>query len=172
MTILEEAHHSLIIIEHDPLIYEDSAEMVEYVSKAMRALPRRLPYSSTRLGWTPSWRSLPKRAITYSSSRKDQETRQGYWPSRARGLRTRSLWRRSLDIDALLKCRRVPCKWLNGTLWLSDKDFFPSDMIFAEIGLVDYAMRGTQDLSILVSSYHLIASQAKPADHDTGNKDF
>jgi hypothetical protein len=31
MTILEEAHHSLIIIEHDPLIYEDSAEMVEYV---------------------------------------------------------------------------------------------------------------------------------------------
>jgi len=36
MTILEEARHSLIIIEHDPIIYEDSAEMVEYVSKAMR----------------------------------------------------------------------------------------------------------------------------------------
>jgi len=36
MTILEEAHHSLIIIEHDPIIYEDSVEMVEYVSKAMR----------------------------------------------------------------------------------------------------------------------------------------
>jgi len=36
MTILEESHHSLIIIEHDPIIYEDSAEMVEYVSKAMR----------------------------------------------------------------------------------------------------------------------------------------
>jgi hypothetical protein len=36
MTILEEAHHSLIIIEYDPAIYEDSAEMVEYVAKAMR----------------------------------------------------------------------------------------------------------------------------------------
>jgi len=36
MTILEEAHRSLIIIEHDPIIYEDSVEMVEYVSKAMK----------------------------------------------------------------------------------------------------------------------------------------
>ncbi len=36
MTILEEAHHSLIIIEHDPSLYQDSQEMVEYVSKAMR----------------------------------------------------------------------------------------------------------------------------------------
>ena len=36
MTILEEACHSLIIIEHDPIIYEDSAEMVEYVSRAMK----------------------------------------------------------------------------------------------------------------------------------------
>jgi DNA polymerase I len=36
MTILEEARHSLIIIEHDPIIYEESEEMVEYVSKAMR----------------------------------------------------------------------------------------------------------------------------------------
>jgi len=35
MTILEEARRSLIIIEHDPIIYEDSAEMVEYVSRAM-----------------------------------------------------------------------------------------------------------------------------------------
>jgi hypothetical protein len=36
MTILEEAHHSLIIIEHDPILYEDSQEMVEYISQAMR----------------------------------------------------------------------------------------------------------------------------------------
>jgi hypothetical protein len=28
MTILEEAHHSLIIIEHDPMLYDDAAEMV------------------------------------------------------------------------------------------------------------------------------------------------
>jgi hypothetical protein len=31
MTILEEACHSLIIVEHDPMLYEDSTEMVEYI---------------------------------------------------------------------------------------------------------------------------------------------
>jgi len=36
MTILEDAHHSLILIEHDPILYEDSREMVEYISQAMR----------------------------------------------------------------------------------------------------------------------------------------
>ncbi|MDD1757605.1 MAG: hypothetical protein LUQ22_02600 [Methanotrichaceae archaeon] len=35
MTILEEANHSLIIIEHDPILYEDSQEMVDYVSHVM-----------------------------------------------------------------------------------------------------------------------------------------
>jgi hypothetical protein len=35
MTILEEAHHSLIIVEHDAMLYEDAAEMVEYVSQAL-----------------------------------------------------------------------------------------------------------------------------------------
>jgi len=36
MTILEEAHHSLIIVEHDPLLYEDAQEMTEYMSKALK----------------------------------------------------------------------------------------------------------------------------------------
>jgi hypothetical protein len=36
MTILEEAHHSLVFIEYDPLLYEDAQEMTEYVSQAMR----------------------------------------------------------------------------------------------------------------------------------------
>lgn len=35
MTILEEARHSIIIVEHDPSIYEDAAEMVEYVARAL-----------------------------------------------------------------------------------------------------------------------------------------
>jgi hypothetical protein len=30
MTILEEARHTLIIIEHDPLLYEHVTEMTEY----------------------------------------------------------------------------------------------------------------------------------------------
>ncbi len=35
MTILEEAHHSLIIVEHDPMLYDDAAEIVEYISHAL-----------------------------------------------------------------------------------------------------------------------------------------
>ena len=37
MTVLEESCHSLLIIEHDPLLYQDAEEMTEYVSQAMRA---------------------------------------------------------------------------------------------------------------------------------------
>jgi len=36
MTILEEACHSLIIVEHDPLLYEDSIEMVEYIQQVLK----------------------------------------------------------------------------------------------------------------------------------------
>jgi DNA polymerase I len=32
MTILEENHHSFLIMEHDPLLYEDAEEMVECVA--------------------------------------------------------------------------------------------------------------------------------------------
>ncbi|MDD1758241.1 MAG: hypothetical protein LUQ22_05860 [Methanotrichaceae archaeon] len=50
MTILEEAYHSLIIIEHDPILYEDSAEMVgEYVSRAMK----QAAYEATVLLYSP-----------------------------------------------------------------------------------------------------------------------
>ena len=35
MTVLEEARHSLILVEHDPTIYEDATEMVDYVSRAL-----------------------------------------------------------------------------------------------------------------------------------------
>jgi hypothetical protein len=38
MTILEEARHSLILIEHDPLLNEDAGEMTEYVSQATMLL--------------------------------------------------------------------------------------------------------------------------------------
>jgi len=36
MTILEENQHTLLILEHDSLLYEDAAEMAEYVARAMR----------------------------------------------------------------------------------------------------------------------------------------
>jgi hypothetical protein len=40
MTILEENHHSFLIIEHDPTLYEDAGEMVEYVAQALRQTSR------------------------------------------------------------------------------------------------------------------------------------
>jgi len=36
MTILEENHHSFLIVEHDPLLYEDAGEMVEYLAQALK----------------------------------------------------------------------------------------------------------------------------------------
>jgi hypothetical protein len=40
MTILEENHHSFLIIEHDPTLYEDAGEMIEYVAQALRQTSR------------------------------------------------------------------------------------------------------------------------------------
>jgi hypothetical protein len=40
MTILEENHHRFLIIEHDPMLYEDAGEMVEYVAQALRQTSR------------------------------------------------------------------------------------------------------------------------------------
>jgi DNA polymerase I len=40
MTILEENHHSVLIIEHDPMLYEDADQMVEYVAQHLRQTSR------------------------------------------------------------------------------------------------------------------------------------
>jgi len=40
MTILVENHHSFLIIEHDPMLYEDASEMVEYLAQALRQTSR------------------------------------------------------------------------------------------------------------------------------------
>jgi len=36
MTILEEIQHTLVIIEHDPLLFEDQNELQDYVSMTMK----------------------------------------------------------------------------------------------------------------------------------------
>jgi hypothetical protein len=40
MTILEENHHSFLIVEHDPLLYEDAGEMVGYLAQALKQTSR------------------------------------------------------------------------------------------------------------------------------------
>jgi hypothetical protein len=50
LTVLEENHHSFLIIEHDPMLYEDAKEMVEYVAQALKQTSREatiLLYSPT-----------------------------------------------------------------------------------------------------------------------------
>jgi hypothetical protein len=50
MTILEENHQSFLIVEHDPLLYEDAGEMVEYLAQALRQTSR----EATILLYTPA----------------------------------------------------------------------------------------------------------------------
>ena len=40
MTILEENHYSFLIVEHDPMHYEDAGEMIEYLAQALRQASR------------------------------------------------------------------------------------------------------------------------------------
>ncbi len=56
MNILEEARHSLIIIEHDPLLYEDVQGMVEYVSQGLHDAAKMPQSCFTHLEPIRSWR--------------------------------------------------------------------------------------------------------------------
>jgi hypothetical protein len=38
--ILEENHHSFLIVEHDTMLYEDAKQMVEYVGHALKQTSR------------------------------------------------------------------------------------------------------------------------------------
>jgi DNA polymerase I len=50
MTILEENHHTFLIVEHDPMLYEDASEMVEYIAQHLRQTSR----EATVLVYAPS----------------------------------------------------------------------------------------------------------------------
>jgi hypothetical protein len=56
MTILEEARHSLIFIEHDPLLYEDAGEIPSTSPRLCAMLPRRPQSCFTHLEPIRSWR--------------------------------------------------------------------------------------------------------------------
>ena len=55
MTILDENHHSFLILEHDPLLYEDASEMVEYVAQHLRQTYREATVAALRAchGYAP-----------------------------------------------------------------------------------------------------------------------
>ncbi len=62
MTILEESHHSIILIEHDPLLYEDAREMTEYVSLALREAAKEAAVLLYAPGADPYFEELVKNA--------------------------------------------------------------------------------------------------------------
>ena len=62
MTILEEARHSLIIIEHDPTLYEDATGMIDLVSKEMRDAAREAAVLHYTPGTDPFSENLTRNA--------------------------------------------------------------------------------------------------------------
>ncbi len=71
MTILEEAHHSIFIVEHDPMLYEDAAEMVDYVSHALANAAKEAAVLLYSPGAIPSWKRYPGTSIGYGTSMRD-----------------------------------------------------------------------------------------------------
>ncbi len=77
MTVLEESHHSLILVEHDPLLYEDAQEMVEYVSQALREAAKEASVLLYSPGADPYLEELIKNAdrVFYFDERPRAEAR-------------------------------------------------------------------------------------------------
>jgi hypothetical protein len=62
LTILEEARHTLIFVEHDPSLYEDAEEIPEYISHALRDLADRATVVLYAPSADPSLEEMAKRA--------------------------------------------------------------------------------------------------------------
>jgi DNA polymerase I len=61
ITILEENHHSFLIVEHGPLLYEDSQEVVGYLAQALKQTSREDRWILQASGFHPNqgkWRIL------------------------------------------------------------------------------------------------------------------
>jgi hypothetical protein len=80
MTILEEACHSLIIIEHDPILYDNSQGMVEYIQQALKQAAQETTVLLYSPGIDPFLEDLAKGADRVFYLRKGQEIHRGYLP--------------------------------------------------------------------------------------------
>jgi hypothetical protein len=94
MTILEEAPHSLILIEHDPLLYEDAREMTEYVSHALSDAAKEAAVLLHAQGIDPFSRTWCKMPTVCSTSKKAPRETPRLAAKATLGLgRNRELWR-------------------------------------------------------------------------------
>jgi len=55
MTIQDEDRHSLILVEHDPMLYEDASEMTENVSEALQQVAQEAAVLAVPQGFTPEY---------------------------------------------------------------------------------------------------------------------
>jgi len=62
MTVLEQNHHTIVLVEHDPLLYEDAQKMTEYVSHAMREASNEATVLLYAPGTDPYFEELVKNA--------------------------------------------------------------------------------------------------------------
>ncbi len=62
MTVLERNRHTIVIIEHDPSLYEDAQEMTEYVSQDMRETAKEAAVLLYAQGADPYLEELVKNA--------------------------------------------------------------------------------------------------------------
>ncbi|MGA9097979.1 MAG: hypothetical protein WB392_03510 [Methanotrichaceae archaeon] len=62
MTVLEQNRHTIVIIEHDPSLYEDAQEMTEYISQAMREASKEAAVLLYAPGADPYFEELVKNA--------------------------------------------------------------------------------------------------------------
>jgi len=90
MTILEEDHHSFLIVEHDPLLYEDAGEMVEYLAQALRQTSREATILLYAPALDPHLQKLTELADRVFCIYSEQA------PAKVRGRRGR--WRRTLEV--------------------------------------------------------------------------
>jgi hypothetical protein len=68
MIILEDNHHNFLIVQHDPLLYEDAGHMVEYVAQHLRQTYREATVLLYARPWTLTYRRWPGRPIGCSAS--------------------------------------------------------------------------------------------------------
>ena len=73
MAILEEARHSLILLEHDLMLYEHVVEMTEYISKSMSDAAKEAAVLLYSPGTDTFLEDHTRNADRYSTSRKGRE---------------------------------------------------------------------------------------------------
>ena len=70
-TILEENHHSFLIVEHNPQLYERARDMASHVAQAMKQATRETTILLYAPHWTSTWKPLPSLPTESSASSSD-----------------------------------------------------------------------------------------------------